>query len=803
MIFLKRKLSVVDQIIKFPTDPIRLTSTDDSFFHYEIILRVNVREAIKFGATCADLKISTGLSKKNAMFDPGDKRHPVKKITTRDKKLSRIYTQNLNKLISHQVIDLTRAIPNSAVNQSKRQIYKDRVFKYVRSRALQNNSIKEVSIIHPNPQIPHDAPLSGESSKFTNQSISRKVKSPLSNLANAESSLDPRNYATGCIPHDRTKIDLETYRRFFKSPKNPYIAAASSQSRVVVSKVTSTRFRRMKFNFSIERNVINEKSGMAVFVTLKNSKGRSIGETKFRIDNFDLAAYQGIDVPVKPPSLYVCSKGTEPCNYITVQNRDKRVKSVSILKKVINSDMSSKDQSFQFEQVGRVTLSSANDVKSIVDPSNGYNPTVYRAIPETSSLISLGFIESVAPPKKRSTLSYNRNSVGFRVQQLSPLIIGVLSNSDDVVSVGLQKRNRTIFEKDFYYVDKKSPRKLMSSLSDPVFFNDNTAINPGHIYEYRAKIYYSSCIEEISKNSFIWQAPLVPLESGLFTKIVSASGVGSKTKIELNTISSPTYTDVLAEAIKSRNIEESSVEISDLQSDNPVKAFIYRVNRTDLFSGDVVNFGVVKGDVFSEKDFSEINSSNPLVSGRSYRYDVFTDKVDIKASGVSVDPTRSATDPLTGVSYKYDATKYDHPTAIREGTISTKESRSSKLGNSESSYFTSGDPVVYKVSVSEKVPKILSSVATPLKFKTVNIKWYVENSKNVDHFIVKRNLPGNQKIVAAVHANDSGKMFQIIDHLKGVLLGATIIYEIFLVDKNMKILSSKLSNSIRLVDHGH
>jgi len=816
MIFLQRNKKLINEIVKFSTYPVRIVSEDPSSLTYEITVQVNSSKAIKFGSTKAELAIGPEPRPLNTMFSVRDGSNASKKILTRNNKILEVYEKNLNSIVANYTIDLTKAIPNTFTRRSKKDRYfKNRVFRYVKKSTLIENSREgETSIISPNPQIPEGirslgrrpsrvsrfTKLSGQSSKYKISSIANSTRSPLSNLENSESTLPSLNYAVGSIPSDRVRVDNESYSRFFKNVSNPYTAQTSDNSRVLFSNVFKTRFRKMKFNFTIDKRVIDKHSQFNAVVTLKNTKDQYLGHTKFVIDCSLLSKYQDNRNPIILPSLYAYSKGSK--NVITLQNRDRRIKSVSIFRKLIDPNSSSTKVVNSFINIRQIRFSSPNDVKSITDRTSGVHPTIYRAVID-NTLDSLKFVEAIAPARKRITLDYVNEHISFQVKQFSiegsrkEAIIEVSLSSDGISSIGLQKINKTLFEKEFSYVDSLHPRKMVRSGDSSNTFTHQDII-PGHIYEYRVKLYLRSQVERMSKDKLTWKVPLVPLEKDITTKIVSKSGVGINTKIELNTVSLPKDVDILAKAVEDRNIEESSVDVDLIKSDSSIKVFVYRVTRTDLFTGEVVDFGTIKGNTFLEKDYAQISIGRPVIRGRRYRYDIFTDKVDAQSSGLSTDPMRKREDPLTGTFYNYDTRKSDHPTAVREGLISSRETRMSKLGNNESSYYTTGNPVSYIVGSSVNTMSFKQSTVSPRPFKSSEIRWIIDDPIMIDHFVVKRILPDSQKIISVVHSPDASTNYTTIDRLSGVLLGATVSYEIIAVDQNMNVVQSITTKSLRV-----
>jgi hypothetical protein len=169
----------------------------------------------------------------------------------------------------------------------------------------------------------------------------------------------------------------------------------------------------------------------------------------------------------------------------------------------------------------------------------------------------------------------------------------------------------------------------------------------------------------------------------------------------------------------------------------------FNVQRVDLTTGDVVNYGTITSDVFDESFYVDIKSSTGLKSGRKYKYDVTPMLRDSETMFNNIKTVKI--DPTTKKQYNFSPSTSIHPLSLKTGTITTDKSRSLRHGLDEMSYGRFG--------VMKAIPTIMNLAVS--KFNSVKnlVTWNVQkNESRIDHFIVFKDIAGIREVIGKVHS---------------------------------------------------
>jgi len=222
----------------------------------------------------------------------------------------------------------------------------------------------------------------------------------------------------------------------------------------------------------------------------------------------------------------------------------------------------------------------------------------------------------------------------------------------------------------------------------------------------------------------------------------------------------PGQIDLVKNALASQGLTEYADAIQADRSQLQ-KLFSYKVERFNMVTGELEDFGVIREPSFSDLKYQKNSSVKPIEAGARYQYKVTT---YLRATDSLLSSIRTTVSGSRG--YTYQPFKWMHPLALNQGTLSTPESRKRNFAESD---FTFGDVVditTTTVSLADNIPIVEQAVASKISNSKVLISWNVKGTlKKIDHFIVILEVLGIRTVVGKSHALGNTNHFRFLDNL--------------------------------------
>jgi len=469
--------------------------------------------------------------------------------------------------------------------------------------------------------------------------------------------------------------------------------------------------------------------------------------------DFDVTKHMQIfSMPVISPTV-LFKRSTSGESQLEIRQNDEKAKSIKLYKKVISTVSADSNNGYSF--YNEYKLKKAETIKVPVSECvNSF--AVYRAISTgEQNNISDTFTNVVVSPR----FYVNEKNVVINTLQIENGIKVCISNIPNrVVSVEIVVRNLSYHEVTYKNVDKQVHyvSKLMS-VAKAGIVNIDKNVNKGNVYEYAAKLTYStgewvitgSCIVEYIKsetNKIFTNIQNVKIDStnvdvsfDISTKISDTDNTNVKTLLEAAGITQ--YDDML---ITTR--DALSVLIA------------HNVQRVDLTSGVRSDFGIITGNNFIDSAFAINNSIEKLQSTHSYRYEVMP--LLRSSDTLFYDLLKSAVDVETKKSFNYSPAKYLNPLSLDNGTLYSSDGIKQLNAKDQMSYGAIGNVITTNVVFNEIV-SISTSITLERTDRYTNvINWKAANElSTIDHFMIILNNMNVKTIVGRVHSQSENCQF--------------------------------------------
>jgi len=517
-------------------------------------------------------------------------------------------------------------------------------------------------------------------------------------------------------------------------------------------------------------------------IELINSDGDAI-DVKHRIVDHD-AEIEEFLTPDYAPRIY--ARAHKPgINLLYLRQTDKVGTEIYIYRKILNP--TSPYTSKKYVLIRKVLQTRRDRGRRVIDWAPNSSTCIYRAIAVgPRNRISHKFRNAIAKPYKHkvlSTLSAEElTHVSIFAQTQGDHVIVRVTNipegpcalyviADDLSSRPEERR----FNDSTRIVGSEADDQVypVEQVTTDITFED-TAVQPGHIYEYRCVMIYPDGKEVLSKITEVHeflkelgQEEKVVVELADLTLQTDAAG-GSTVSFNINPSFTSTGMETVVNALSASGVSASF--ITEVQADrsklNNLLAFL--VQRQAEVSGETETFGVISAGSFTDNAMARrVAGVQPLLAGSSYRYIV---KVLMRSAESLFDTVLSEDIDLeTAKRYQTKVSKFLNPTTLRNGTLPStgqafgKNPRSRMKSTDKFMEGRTGlettidvDIIMHKASI-DKVRAIRHGARKSFVY------WSITGSQDdIDHFIVMATYQGVKSTVGTVHnMSYSGRYFFI------------------------------------------
>lgn len=652
-------------IVAFSTPPARIMGIDydNVLIMYKMSFDVDLAKAVKNDTNSIELDIYIEdpaiFQVKQPETDPLAITSAILSASTDQKK---IITTRRDKIIASTKIDITTKIDNSKIPELKTE------------RSTQVTSGKQFSI--------SPVQITTLSQESVTSTPSKRQSSALGVL---QSGIDPAtanelSVTTISASNVVAGTSIKTVKK--SSPKitsklHDLVFAPSigtlgqlGQTTNVVTKFSSAT-TKIAGNISISNIDLKSQQYFFAVAKLVSSKGRTVSEVKMRIDH--AGCLKIYNTPHTAPDVKISSvSGGDKIN-IDIKQLDKKATKIFIYRKLV-SFVDTAALNGEFTKIADIETSTKDGIIKFTDVSVGNKIAIYRFIPVGSNgEISSDFSSAVYRPTNGSIGKFSRYDV-FRAVAITTqntdtgILISLSSLPKSASSICVLRRDMTLLERDFSFINTTSPIVRIDDVNSTITFSD-TSTKHAHIYEYTCRMYSRDGSEYQCVGSCLVKR-IVPSETGIQLTLsnieIDKSSSIPDVKFNLSSVLSSADIDVTSAAIESAGLTSKySAELTDAKSDFG-DLVTHNVTRIDTTTGETMDFGTIVGDSFSDVTSRTSSVTSDIVQGRKYKYVVSTQL----RSADSLLPTRTIEKiDSYGRKHTYSPQKYLNPITLKTGTL--------------------------------------------------------------------------------------------------------------------------------------
>ena len=495
-------------------------------------------------------------------------------------------------------------------------------------------------------------------------------------------------------------------------------------------------------------------------------------DVKHRIVDHDSEIEEFL-TPDYSPRIY--ARAIKPgMNLLYLRQVDKVGTEIWVYRKILNP--SSPYTSKQYKLIKKVIQTRKSRGRRYVDWAPNTNTCIYRAIAVgPRKRVSHKFRNSIARPYKHRSLSKRSveelTHVSIFAQTQGDRVIIRVTNIPEgpcalyVTADDLSSRPEERHKNDSVRIVGSEPEDQVRNVeyvSSDMMFED-TAVQPGHIYEYRCVMIYPDGKEELSK---ITEVHEFIREIGSEEKVVvelanlslkTDSNGDSTVSFEIQPSFTKTGMETIVNALNSSGASGSFVD--EIQGDrsklNNLLAFL--IQRQSQVSGETETFGVISAGRFTDNaQARRVAGVQPLLKGSSYRYII---KVLMRSAESLFDTTLNEDIDLeTAKRFQTKISKFLNPTTLRNGTLPStgqafgKNPRSRMKSNDKFMEGRTGLETTIDVDIVLQRATIDKVSANRAGTRKVYVYWTITGSQDdVDHFIIMAKYQGIKSTVGTVH----------------------------------------------------
>lgn len=513
---------------------------------------------------------------------------------------------------------------------------------------------------------------------------------------------------------------------------------------------------------------------------------------------------RALNVPRVPPRVSVVACSIPGVNVLEVQQCDLRARAVRVYRKKLQQP-----SLFQvgYEQINEVALAVDDGVIRVVDRVSNVNAVQYRCIavgPPPSSAFGFEFTNVVAPAVGRPSLSLSRRAATVSMYcKLADdgIDVSVIAVPPGTLSVGIRRRDLTLNEQDYDFLDVDEPvRSVVSGVDDAVFHDID--VKPDHVYEYTCLLYARD--GTVIGSTASCQQQFFPGSSAAAIDVSNLEVVNDAPSLDIrfniNSTLNESELDRASIALKRQGLSplfqsELTQQRSDLQ-----QLVAHNVLRVDLTTGLTESFGTVMGVSFSDRASAGVKNVSRLIPGHRYKYIITT--LLRSAETLFSDFQKQSVDPTTGKPYAFSPFKYLHPFTLNRGTLMTAASL--KLNHAEDSFIFGqlGNPKEVTVTLDNSPPKLSTASVFRVDRTTALVRWSVAGGlERVEHFIVMKEILGHSTVAGKVHAVSQGTFFEFLDDLEPDDIGDITYRIVPVLNDYTRGASIVTSNGLTLMDN--
>jgi hypothetical protein len=370
------------------------------------------------------------------------------------------------------------------------------------------------------------------------------------------------------------------------------------------------------------------------------------------------------------------------------------------------------------------------------------------------------YITRFTPRNQKTPRTFGDDAVPFNVVKVgNNLQIKIHSTKSGIISVGIERRDVTLFEKF---------RKLYGIGLDPVLVTDNSSVvfedtnlTHDHVYEYRLFFIDNKSNTKSSSNTFVYHysstnvsEPASLEVTNLIREIVEENGSSyAKISFDINAKLTEAGIEVAKQFLSLNGLSENMLGLSDLETSGYKKLLIYQIDRQNLRTGEVESFGTIYESKFFDDSSkpSNLRTITPLNLLDSYKYFVRLGLRD-PAALVSIQ-TSTKTSPIGRRGYDYKSYKFRINPKSGNLPSSLKLTSNNSLSLAENFLEFSLGIESSIESIAEDYLPIISGLSIRKTLIGFNyVSWsIVGDTTSIDHFRIYAIADGIEAFIGCAH----------------------------------------------------
>lgn len=474
-----------------------------------------------------------------------------------------------------------------------------------------------------------------------------------------------------------------------------------------------------------------------------------------------------LQIPVLPPKMEILQTGLPGKNVIQVKQVDPNAVGCAVYRKEIRKGVPITDAAFTF--VGNIACKAGQDFQRMEDVVNNYNSILYRAIPfNANGTLSSEFASAGSRPIKplgRAKVSKRRNFVSLTGEIVDNAIsLEIRDVPPGVCLVKLLRRDLSIFQESYDLVSRPSLITNEDSLA-PIFVTDN-GVKRNRIYEYQVELLYPDGDSEYGATNLVIKYDLITanvVDTFVSKPEVIQTGTDLDVQFTLESSLIPGNLDSVKAALDAQGLSQFYDDAVSGERQKLQSIIAYNVQRSNLTTGEVEDFGTIVTTQFSDKQLGRVKGVKPLQSGYEYRYNVTT---FFRSAETTLSDVEREVETGTNSSYTFQPARWLHPITLNQGNLVSATSLVRNHAQTTFTFGSVGNVVNTIVSLADILPSVVEAKVQKLGKNSTLVQWRVQgNITKIDHFIVILETVGMKTVVGKSHNVSESNFFQFVDSL--------------------------------------
>lgn len=585
--------------------------------------------------------------------------------------------------------------------------------------------------------------------------LTRLGQDPASVTSMTHRSMTSVHISQGLLNHQKQQeyagapASVVLLNRLF-TPKNVAVTTDGLQTNAVVAVLESVSqdFITLSCTILIPKEKIDAQGSISIltvdFDLIDSTSGVSIDTVSKQLDlTHHILMMQ---TPKIQPRVNIAKSPSTSRVCLEVTNQDPHATFVRILRRTLFSSINTQEG---YEDLGTYPAPTGLLTRIFVDQSVDGAAVIYRVVAlNAPSVRGFEFSSAVIKPTRYRSI-VTAAVIAQIIEQ--GIEIEIRNLPIDVASLQVVRRDMSLHETTYtnvgnpQYIDDLTRSGGVVSVLD-------VNVKERHLYQYAVRLSYFTGLNSVTGASIIEYTSLNKNRVVTTVSEVSVTRGDSNVNVtfNINSLSTPTSTDVVLELLKQQGLKEFFDNELFTNRDLLKDLIAHRILRTDLLTGACEDFGIITEASFDDNTFASERSIAPLQIGRSYRYEIIPLLRSTETLFQNLE--RSRIDSVTNRSYTFQPSKFLHPLTLKQGIIVSTQGATALTAKLPFAFGDVGSRTRFDVSF-ENVPARVTDASAYRFNDALNVvTWHLEGDVNlVDHFLLLKEVNNVRTLVGRSH----------------------------------------------------